>query len=179
MLKIMKRFNPWRFISIIRGRRLSTVENVLVSVAMVGIMVMMILTTADVTGRYLFNSPVKGSIEIVEMVIAIIVFLSLPASQRQNIQVGSDFLVSRLKRRRYHILRFFNLLVPLLFFAIVTVWSAEAALEAYEHSYRTYGILRFPTAPFQFTLTVGSFLLCLRFIAQIRHEFSGIVRGKT
>lgn len=39
---------------------------------------MMMLTTADVAGRYFFNTPIKGSFEIVTFLLAILVFSSLP-----------------------------------------------------------------------------------------------------
>lgn len=39
---------------------------------------MMILTTADVAGRALFNAPIRGNFEIITFLLAILVFASLP-----------------------------------------------------------------------------------------------------
>lgn len=39
---------------------------------------MMLLTTADVVGRYFFNKPIKGSFEIVTFLLAILIFASFP-----------------------------------------------------------------------------------------------------
>ena len=39
---------------------------------------MMMLTTADVVGRYFFDAPIKGAFEIVTFMLAILVFSSIP-----------------------------------------------------------------------------------------------------
>ena len=39
--------------------------------------VMMVLTAADVIGRYVFNAPISGAFEIVQYLMALVVFLFL------------------------------------------------------------------------------------------------------
>ncbi|MGH8796241.1 MAG: TRAP transporter small permease [Caldimonas sp.] len=47
--------------------------------------VMMLLTTIDVVGRYVFNSPLVGGFEVTEMLLAALIYCGLPlVSQRRE-----------------------------------------------------------------------------------------------
>lgn len=53
---------------------------------------MMLLTTADVTGRYFFNSPILGTVELTQLMLAALVFLSLPVVCWREEHVSVDLL---------------------------------------------------------------------------------------
>ncbi|EWG99364.1 TRAP transporter small permease [Halomonas sp. BC04] len=53
---------------------------------------MMLLTTADVTGRYFFNSPILGTVELTQLMLAAVVFLSLPVVCWREEHVSVDLL---------------------------------------------------------------------------------------
>ncbi|WFM71460.1 TRAP transporter small permease [Halomonas sp. CKK8] len=53
---------------------------------------MMLLTTADVTGRFFFNSPILGSVELTQLMLAAVVFLSLPVVCWREEHVSVDLL---------------------------------------------------------------------------------------
>jgi TRAP-type C4-dicarboxylate transport system permease small subunit len=42
------------------------------------LLVMMLVTCADVAGRYLFNRPIQGAFELTEMLLAAMIFTALP-----------------------------------------------------------------------------------------------------
>ena len=167
-----------QFVAVLKKLRLSTLEDILAAIAMVAIMFMMILTASDVTSRYLFNKPITGSLEILEVVMAIVVFFGLARGQRLNINVGMDLLFDRLKGRALHGLRIFDTLLPLLLFAVVTFSSLRIALDALEKKQLTTGILHFPESPFLFALSLGGLLICIRFIIQLSHEVSALIKAK-
>lgn len=50
----------------------------------VPVMLIVVLTFADVLGRYLFASPVRGSVEIIEFAMALVIFTALPLVTRQR-----------------------------------------------------------------------------------------------
>ncbi|MBI4186769.1 MAG: TRAP transporter small permease [Chloroflexi bacterium] len=174
-------FNPEKLVSLIRQFRLSTIEDALTAIAMVGIAFMMLITTADVAGRYLLNRAVPGSAEILTPLMAVIVLLCLASGQRIGVHVGIDLLEEHLKGRGrgFHILRFFNLIVPLALFALVTVSGWEVFREAHEGGFMLRGILRMPLAAFVIFVPLGSFLLCLRLIVQMSHEVRQMIRGRS
>lgn len=53
---------------------------------------MMLLTTLDVTGRYFFNSPILGAVELTQLMLAALVFLSLPVVCWRQEHVSVDLL---------------------------------------------------------------------------------------
>jgi TRAP-type C4-dicarboxylate transport system permease small subunit len=53
---------------------------------------MMLLTTIDVGGRYFFNSPVLGTVELTQLMLAALVFLSLPIVCWRQEHVSVDLL---------------------------------------------------------------------------------------
>jgi TRAP-type transport system small permease protein len=53
---------------------------------------MMLLTTADVTGRYFFNTPILGTVELTQLMLAALVFLSLPVVCWRQEHVSVDLL---------------------------------------------------------------------------------------
>lgn len=57
---------------------------------------MMALTVADVLGRYLLSSPVKGSTELTELMLAAVIFLGLPAATLDREHVTVDLVADRL-----------------------------------------------------------------------------------
>ena len=63
---------------------------------------MMLLTFVDVIMRYWFDAPIKGSFEITEMMMAVLIFAGLPLVSRSNQHVAIDtfegFLPDGLRR---------------------------------------------------------------------------------
>ena len=55
---------------------------------------MMLLTTADVAGRFFFNSPILGTVELTQLMLAALVFLSLPVVCWREEHVSVDLLDS-------------------------------------------------------------------------------------
>ena len=67
------------------SRRLNKVGTVL-------LVVMMLVTTIDVIGRYIFNSPFGGANEIAEFLQALVVYLGIAYTATQKGHVAVDFL---------------------------------------------------------------------------------------
>ncbi|MCW5771343.1 MAG: TRAP transporter small permease [Rhodospirillaceae bacterium] len=79
--------------SVISGDRSTRLAGyTLGTVAAVTLFAMMLLTFADVWGRYLFNSPVFGGYEVTEFMMGIIIFTALPMLCAQEGHVTIDLL---------------------------------------------------------------------------------------
>lgn len=59
-------------------------------VAAAVLMALMLLTCADVAGRYFFNHPVWGAFELTEMMLAALIFAGLPLVSLRNDHVTVD-----------------------------------------------------------------------------------------
>jgi TRAP-type C4-dicarboxylate transport system permease small subunit len=77
---------------------LDRLERLLTAVAAGAIIVMMLLTTADAAGRYLFNRPIVVAFEVTtNFLMVAAVFLAMPFAYRQGANIRVTFLVQRLR----------------------------------------------------------------------------------
>lgn len=53
---------------------------------------LMLLTTADVVGRYFFNAPILGTVELTQQMLAAVVFLSMPVACWREEHISVDLL---------------------------------------------------------------------------------------
>ncbi|NVD08726.1 TRAP transporter small permease [Vibrio sp. JPW-9-11-11] len=68
------------------------IERGLGSLAALSLFLMMVITFVDVTARNLFNAPVLGSTEMVEVLLAIMVFMAFPLVSWQEENICVDLL---------------------------------------------------------------------------------------
>jgi TRAP-type C4-dicarboxylate transport system permease small subunit len=80
------------------------------------VIVLTILIVVDVSGRFFFNKPLKGGVEISRAVLAWILFLSLAYGLIQRAHVRVTLITMRLKPRLHFMAEVFTALVSLLFF---------------------------------------------------------------
>src|SRR5438067_10536600 len=66
---------------------------------------LMMLTTADVVGRYDFNWPLRGAFEINELLLLTLIFAGLPLTSRADEHGSLDFIDMTLRERGRLILR--------------------------------------------------------------------------
>ena len=57
-----------------------------------GLLVLMLLTCADVIGRYFFNNPIQGATELTQMIMGFVVFSALPVVTASGTHVAVDLL---------------------------------------------------------------------------------------
>ncbi|MBY6198147.1 TRAP transporter small permease [Vibrio hangzhouensis] len=95
---------------------------------------LMLVTCIDVVGRYLFSSPLVGSVELTEILLGSLIFTSLPLVTWRKEHISVDLMEGMLPKQ-IRSLRdiLFNLAVSISLFAIGTkVWSLAARSHRYE-----------------------------------------------
>ena len=80
-------------------------DRVLGAAAAVLLFGLMMLTTADVIGRYIFNWPLRGAFEITELLMLALIFAGLPLASRSDEHVTLDFIDMLLGTRGRRLLR--------------------------------------------------------------------------
>ena len=115
---------------------LARLQRAQLQLAALSLLVMMLVTVADVTLRYLFNRPIHGSYDLVESTLVVFVFNGLSAVflSRQNIVI--DLIDSLVDRRTVIVLIRLSDLLTLLALAILTWAMAMPALQAYAYGDR-------------------------------------------
>ncbi len=132
-------------------------------------------TFADVTGRYMFNSPIRGGVEIIEFLLGLLIFSALPLVIAKDahitVQLFDGFMSENFKRVRTGIVLLANAAV--LAFITERMWSTGAEMAEYDEISLH---LQVPTAPLLFALTALSAVsvmvqlyLAIRYIAARGH----------
>lgn len=151
-------------------------NNIIASILLVG---MMLLVVCDVTGRYLFNRPVHGTMEITEFIMVAIVYLTLAHTQAIRGHIKVDLLLERMSRRMRLLLELITYLFGVVIFALIGWQGVMSAIEAWEFWEVTDGLIPFPTLPAKLTIPIGSFVFCLRFIIDILEALKELTRKES
>jgi TRAP-type C4-dicarboxylate transport system permease small subunit len=113
---------------------------------------MMLLTFADVVGRYLLSRPVRGAFEVTELMLLTLIFAGLPLVTRADEHVTMD-LIDRLlgAHGRAMLGRVVQLLCAALMFLLTwLMWQKAGAIAGYGD---TTEVLKIVVGPFVYFMT--------------------------
>ena len=121
---------------------------------------MMSVTFVDVVLRYIFNAPLRGSFEVTELMLVVLIFAALPLVSRREEHVVMDFLDRCIGPRLYRFLRALEHVVSA---AVMSglgwlLWQKAGKLAAYGD---TTSVLRIELAPFVYAIAVLIFVTAL------------------
>ena len=154
---------------------ISWVSRVLSYVGMVVLIIMMMLTVADVLMRYIWNSPILGVFELTEYMMVPIVFFGWAWCAKKGGNVQVDLLVKRLNptaQRALHVVTY--LFSALIIFVIA--WQNLLETKEVWAVRRVSDMLAVPAYPFYLVLTIGCFLLGLVLLLSIVQLILGGVK---
>jgi TRAP-type C4-dicarboxylate transport system permease small subunit len=114
---------------------------------------LMVYTVADVVLRYGFNQPFRGSLEVTEFAMAVIVFLGIAYCGWLGGHVAVDIFERPLDNPR---LRFVPVLLTLISAALFLTIAWLSAVDALTSMHRISNMMRWPHWPFQLTVALGS-----------------------
>ncbi len=142
---------------------------------LIGLMAMVVL---EVVSRYVFGNPIVGYIDIMRMMMAVLVFLTLAYCQRQGGHIRMELFMTRVLKggRRYHLVEFSHLLLSLAGFGVIAISSLHGALEDYAIG-DVSSVLYWPIWPTKMLVAIGAIFLCVRFILQMFYSMSQVVVG--
>jgi TRAP-type C4-dicarboxylate transport system permease small subunit len=154
-------------------------ERALTLVAVLATFAMMLLTTADAIGRYVFNRPILVAYELTTNYLMIAaVFLAMPYAYRQGANIRVTFLVGRLRGRARLVVDHAVQLVSLLYCAALVV----ATFLQFGHIRRTgttFTTIDVPLWPGHLVVAVALFLMTVMMLVDlgaVRKGRSGLFR---
>ena len=125
-------------------RRVDAMLGIASSVLLLG---MMLLTFADVVGRYLLNKPIRGAFEVTELCLLVLIFAGLPLVSHADEHVTMDFIdrvlppaAQRALVRLVHVV-----CAAIMFFLTWQVWIKAGKIAGYGD---TTDVLRITVGPF-------------------------------
>jgi TRAP-type C4-dicarboxylate transport system permease small subunit len=141
------------------------ITNALLVIAATLAFLLSFLVVADVTGRVLFNSPVKGTPEIVSISIVIICYLQAAYAIRSGGMLRVDAVVTLLPAPVRGALDVAGALLGAAFFGLI-VWGAydPAVYSWTSDEFEGEGALRVPVWPARFIMILGAALAILNYL---------------
>ena len=164
------------------------IVRVLLACAAVIIFLLGFLVCADVFGRAFFNSPVKGTPEIVSMSIVIICFLLAGYSVQSGGMIYTDVVSGIFGVRGRAFAQLLSAVLGILFFGLIVWGSFEPTLHAFvSGEYEGEGALRVPVWPARTIVVIGAILVVVSYamhgitatVALISGRAEGVVAPET
>jgi len=135
-------------------RFIEKLNNVLIAIAAAVLAMIMFLTAVDVFMRYLFNSPVSGSFELVEFMMAILVPFGIVYCGMQKAHVAVDLVHEKLSKRLQALLDVITTSLTLIFMGLIGWKSIEYIFEV-KSTGLTSAVLHIPSWPFILPVAIG------------------------
>lgn len=139
------------------------------SVGTAWIFALMVLINIDVLARFLFNAPIQGVAEVVELSIVGIVFLQISDAVRAGRLIRSDGVYRQILKRRprlgYSLGAIFDV-AGAIFFVTILLGAVPRLIEAYERSYfaGNVGLFTVSVWPIRLILVVGCIVVAIQFL---------------
>jgi TRAP-type C4-dicarboxylate transport system permease small subunit len=114
---------------------------------------MMLLTFADVVGRYVFNRPVPGAFEVTELLLLVLIFAGLPLVVHADEHAVMDFIDRLLGPRRQRAVdrAIQGLAAAVMFLLAWLIWRKADRIWAYRDA---TDVLRIVYGPFVYFMAV-------------------------
>lgn len=124
---------------------------------------LMIYTVTDVTLRYVFNRPFRGSLEVTEFSMALIVFLGIAYCGWVGSHVAVDIFERPLENPKLRFIPVVLTFISALLFAAIAWLTAADAISA---SHRISNMMRWPHWPFQAVVALGAAMYAIVLLGQ-------------
>ena len=133
------------------------------------LVLMVLLTVAEVFSRRALNSPIAGALELTSLGLVIFVFLTLAYCASRGGHVVMDILVTRFPKRVQAVI---NTVVLFLTTGILGVASWQLWLQALrlQRAGQTSGLLEIPVFPFLYIAALGGILLTLVYLIYLLYS---------
>ena len=129
--------------------------------------VMMLMVTANVFGRYIFNSPIESTLELTEFFMVAIVYMGLSYTQFLKAQINIELITSRLSGKRRAVCDLISYLACFVFFALIVWHGTRMFTESWDMREITMGTIELPVYPSKLLVPIGSLIVCFRFLIDI------------
>ena len=145
---------------------LSRVNTVVALACGVLVFFYMFLVIANITGRYSFNSPVHGTMEIGQLVLASVIFFSLAYAQMKNSHIRVRAVLERFPRKWQEIFEISILAVGFLMMVLLASRALPFALESYNLK-EAHIAVDVPIWPTKFIFFIGWTLFGIQFFVEL------------
>jgi TRAP-type C4-dicarboxylate transport system permease small subunit len=149
-------------------------ERVMLYISTMSAFALMLLTTADAGGRYLFNRPITGAYEVTTNYLMIAaIFMGVSFGYREGAYIRVTFLADRLPGAVKLAVSYFVQVVSMLYGVLLVIATYLQALRTID-THTTLSSLDFiPLGPAYVIVPVGLFFMSLAMLLDIRKVKEG------
>ncbi len=147
-------------------RAFSRVEDAVTLFAAAVIFVLMLFVVCEVIGRYVFNRPIPGAIDWIEVYMAIFAFLPAAYAQRLGVHVRMELVVAKMRGRLLWAVECFAVCIGVVYCLIIIDKSWEHFLRSVIEGDSTIDV-QLQTWPGKLVVPIALVLLCIRLIIQV------------
>ena len=159
-------------------RSIARLLRVVSYIGMVCVIVMMLLTVVHGVGRYVFETPIKGLVEMSQFLLVLVIFLLMPYTETKKNHLVIGLVVDRLSQRAQAIMNSIIYIFSLLLLVIVTYRAFERGVFQINTG-QTSMFLRIPHWPFYFIVCLAWLLLMLAIAVNLIHFLRAARKGST
>jgi TRAP-type C4-dicarboxylate transport system permease small subunit len=152
-------------------KALRLIEKVFCFVGVCLFLGLMVLGSLDVIGRYIFNNPITGAIEISQVLMATMIFLAWPYTQNVKSHIAFEIIVDNYPSRIRKAVKLMTLVLSFILIGSI-VWQSSIETLWHWRECRTFQTIPLPIAPFEYSVTIGGIILCAELLIDIFHLFS-------
>lgn len=134
---------------------------------------MVFYVTADVFGRYFFTSPIRGTLEVSQIMLLLITFFSIAYTQSVKGHVRMEVIFDRWSPRVKQALDIIYALIGIAIFILILQYGFNSGLADWRNELTT-DQLKIPIIFAKMLLVIGSFLMVVQLIADIFRHFPTI-----
>jgi TRAP-type transport system small permease protein len=127
---------------------------------------MVLLTVADIVLRLFLGRPIRGTLEITEFLMVIVVFSAMAYTAVLRGHIVIQIMASRLPQRPRAVLDTLADLISIVFCALVA-WQGIAQAGITRLRDDISGVIGIPVSPFYYVMVLGISLMGLVFIANL------------
>jgi TRAP-type C4-dicarboxylate transport system permease small subunit len=121
------------------------------------LVLLMLLTTADVAGRYFFNSPLNGVFDLTHFAVSIMVYLGLAYCAFRGAHVAIELLYDRLPRAAQGVLNRITNLAGCILFGVIAWRTLVQSVDVREMGEASQ-MMEIPYFPLYYLVAFGSAL---------------------
>lgn len=137
--------------------------------------IMVFLVTTDVVLRYFFNRPIKGSYELIEFMMVVLVFLGLAYTQVQKSHVSISLFTTKLSSSQNAVIGNATYLLCIIIFSLLT-WRGIIQAEKLRANGTSSDLLFIPNYPFMWVVVLGCILIGLVFLRDFIKSIEDVLK---
>lgn len=152
-------------------KAVAAISDLLNMVASAALVLMMVLSCADIFMRYLFSRPITGTYDIVGLSGAVLAAFSLPYTMLKKGHVAVEILIQSLSRGKQLVIETFSHLLGISLF-LVLVWQAVLLSRDMKAAGEVTPTLLLPFYPIVYCMALCFFFLSLAILVNLLHVWT-------